>query len=1310
VLKLTQLRHARKRPHDDLSSREVQKATGFVEHGVALLLQQRGALQAAVEGCAALHARLELLSAVVCGSDAAPEREGDDGQRPEESGGAAESVVLVPQAALAGRRRLAAATQQQLVQHCFECGVLYKQLAVVVPPAQAAELNVVASVIERAARELQAHALPHQDPTLLGICHRLQAERLGSLAAGLSADVQAAAARLLEDQRELAAPLVAELTRAAAVLGQGEGSSSSPVQPDASQDTSAPVTRSRAAEALAGVASAVEEAVVHVLLAVQGLRHPAAAAPPVDESEADDSQHSAMDDHQSVLKLLRAARASELDARLGGVLTALRLLADSGPSAAQRRAAGRLAEQVLPLLRLHLASARWALHQALGYHASFVRLELVLLGTFSELFAKGFCTAQLEEGEGGGGEGGGLDDDVEGTGMGEGEGKQDVSDQLKEEGQLEGGGAEPQEEAAGGESRPQGPDKEEERAKEDEGVEMTNDFDGEMADVEQPEGEEEEQEGAEEPEHGMGDLDEQNQEVVDERLWDKDEDEQLQPQDDDKVEKDAEVEAGDDVTMEAKAEEAEDKPKKKQKKEQDEGKADEAAQPEACEEEPEAPEKEEQAEGGVKPETEFEENNHMDLQPHKEDEADGADEMPEDAPEQMDEGMSDGGEEVDAGDADPPGPEERAEPAEPPAAEEEEGETGQVPAIDSDAEADEEDGKAAESAPPPDADAEPPGDAAEDGEEEATGTERRQYDEQQVFEDAGGRSAAGEPQDGEAQQDDRPEPPDASLNASRAAAQPNSGESDGGDLMQMPRGGRDELEQPRSQRSRPQPNPYHALGDVLQAFHQQLRLVQREPPPADEAGAEPPTARGEETEPDDAPPANADFELVGTGQAFDTQVLADATHEQLEQGDAAEPPPDEAEATAEAMQEEEPAEPMEEENIPDLAAEMRELEPDQKQSSKRRGRQAAPDEPIVEAAAERDEASEEPWAVERDAAEGPDGAGLIGPSDGSLLLAAEEREEAAQPEVSVERDPGVLEEMHVELMREIAAWQLDVARVTSSEELWRRFEALTAPLAQELCEQLRLILEATVASKMQGDYRTGKRISMRKVIPYIASGYRKDKIWLRRTKPAKRQYQVMLCVDDSESMRSTGAGGLACEALALICGALSRLEVGQLAVASFAEQVRLLHPFDRPFSAEAGAHMMSRFTFAKQETDMEGLLRTVVQTLRLAREQQRGSATEQMQLCVIVSDGRRSPAWGDPSLWVRRAAEEKILLCFVIIDAAANKDSILELQSVTYPNGKLTISKWIDAFPFPYYIVLKELRALPQVLSDALRQWFELMR
>lgn len=47
--------------------------------------------------------------------------------------------------------------------------------------------------------------------------------------------------------------------------------------------------------------------------------------------------------------------------------------------------------------------------------------------------------------------------------------------------------------------------------------------------------------------------------------------------------------------------------------------------------------------------------------------------------------------------------------------------------------------------------------------------------------------------------------------------------------------------------------------------------------------------------------------------------------------------------------------------------------------------------------------------------------------------------------------------------------------------LWRKYELLTTRLSQELAEQLRLVMEPTLASKLQGDYRTGKRINMKKV-------------------------------------------------------------------------------------------------------------------------------------------------------------------------------------------------------------------------------------
>ena len=47
--------------------------------------------------------------------------------------------------------------------------------------------------------------------------------------------------------------------------------------------------------------------------------------------------------------------------------------------------------------------------------------------------------------------------------------------------------------------------------------------------------------------------------------------------------------------------------------------------------------------------------------------------------------------------------------------------------------------------------------------------------------------------------------------------------------------------------------------------------------------------------------------------------------------------------------------------------------------------------------------------------------------------------------------------------------------------LWRRYELLTTRFSQELAEQLRLVMEPTLASKLQGDYKTGKRINMKKV-------------------------------------------------------------------------------------------------------------------------------------------------------------------------------------------------------------------------------------
>ena len=98
-------------------------------------------------------------------------------------------------------------------------------------------------------------------------------------------------------------------------------------------------------------------------------------------------------------------------------------------------------------------------------------------------------------------------------------------------------------------------------------------------------------------------------------------------------------------------------------------------------------------------------------------------------------------------------------------------------------------------------------------------------------------------------------------------------------------------------------------------------------------------------------------------------------------------------------------------------------------------------------------------------------------------------------------------------------------RMSAAGAAWGALCALTNEPATRLCEGLRLVLEPTAASRLGGEFRSGKRLNMRRIIPYIASNFRKDKIWQRRSRPSSRTYQVLLAVDDSTSMAPGNRGG-----------------------------------------------------------------------------------------------------------------------------------------------------------------------------------------
>lgn len=308
---------------------------------------------------------------------------------------------------------------------------------------------------------------------------------------------------------------------------------------------------------------------------------------------------------------------------------------------------------------------------------------------------------------------------------------------------------------------------------------------------------------------------------------------------------------------------------------------------------------------------------------------------------------------------------------------------------------------------------------------------------------------------------------------------------------------------------------------------------------------------------------------------------------------------------------------------------------------------------------------------------------------------------------------------------QLVGWQSFGFPEERGEHIWRLYESLTHDLAYALCEQLRLVLEPTLATRLKGDYRTGKRLNMKKIIPYIASDYTKDKIWLRRTRPSQREYQVLIAIDDSRSMAESHSVHLAFQTLALVAKALTRLESGDVAIASFGEAVHMLHNFeDGQFTDQAGTKVISSFRFNQKATNVLALVETSLNVLKSARERRSMSSStagDLWQLEIIISDGLCQDH-DRLRMLLRKAEEQRVMFVFLIVDSlhssvtssASQKtaqNSILHMDKAEYRmvDGRmeLQLQKYLDSFPFEYYVVLRNVEALPDVLAGTLKQFFE---
>ncbi|KAJ2805495.1 AAA ATPase midasin, partial [Coemansia guatemalensis] len=566
-------------------------------------------------------------------------------------------------------------------------------------------------------------------------------------------------------------------------------------------------------------------------------------------------------------------------------------------------------------------------------------------------------------------------------------------------------------------------------------------------------------------------------------------------------------------------------------------------------------------------------------------------------------------------------------------------------------------------------------------------------------------------------------PSEASTGNEQQQQQPMQSAASQQEMQMQPDASQNQQEQQQSELDQSQKlNPERTLADVIEKWERRLNVVMRENEPEEQ---EPPLPQKQEDgdsaeQNQETAPEASEFEHVKQDEHFDKVALADAEEQERDQQDFQPMDIDEDDTQQDDDHSAEQDAAAEQDLVDQAAGAQSSANPaasNPQQQQQQQPSQKPQDTRDLSGAAQMQQSK----AGEEE--EGEDGA--MDSVDERTAAEAEDNGQHEHNEDSSDELQAVdIEQLRAELEQETAAWREDPQRNEQAQELWQAYTRLTHDLSLTLSEQLRLILTPTQATQLRGDYRTGKRLNMKRIIPYIASDFRKDKIWLRRTKPARREYQVMVALDNSKSMaQSTQAVELAYETLALVTTALNQLEVGQLAVVSFGADVSLLHPFDCPFDAEAGARVLSRFTFVDDKTDVVQLMDASLQLFDAAAVTASATAEDLWRLQLVISDG----VCQDHARLlrqVRAAMEQRIMTVFIVLDRSAiasaaddvdpEKDSIMNTQHVSFvtgPNGKMEmkVERYLDTFPFKYYVVLRDIHGLPAVLAETLRQYFSLV-
>lgn len=1031
------------------------------------------------------------------------------------------------------------------------------------------------------------------------------------------------------------------------------------------------------------------------LLAAQSFQHTSKAKPDDEDSTSDDDG-TVWDNHRHTLEEWQSINVVKIREVSFELLQEIRQYNIGSNGDKQDDIIWSMCCDASHLLLQIMDRCQSNLGDYIEFYRSAAKLEYIKLRIFRILVAKGYCADNTKESEDDDDAEGDIndmkfEDDADGTGMGEGIGSEDVTDQIENEEQLLG--------LKGDEEKEDNAAQDQKELNEDEadtGMEMENNFDGDLYDV--PEKEEtkednnEENEDEEELDREMGDGSDPNEQVVDEKMWDEDEsDEEGEDMEDEKFEKESKMD-GETLQDELRTKE---------------GDGDEDPKPESKEDEngnsnndDEKPQDEENGDGDNDINNDYEddyEDKHVGVDVRNDDVEE--EEKEDDEVNSLDDNIN-----LDEEDDDGDGNDESKDNGE--------DDTDIQMAIDEDNDEDvgndddnkdneDEDDQVEQDITNPEQvankdESQPDDDNKEEENKETSNTskqERKSEDSanpQGVFAEDG-EDNVDDTQDGENTKEDQDMQLDDNMedNKGSDAQGGGQGNDDGDDTLMgstsQSSGQTDDHK--NDSEATDVPNPFSDPGEAEKFWHRKLNMITETDEKEDNTAGE--NEGNQDKEKDNYDEKNTDgmFEFVSANEEATTQVLG--------ANDDEEDPPvsteehdnmDEKEEKTTNEDSNDKTSDQKVENKTGKKSKNEDKEPKSRQSSN-----VADDKNTDESDSDsQGQIDDEPEDESKDSEKY-----LDDPQQNEIVT------DLSQLQVDAE-NKSPPQDTSNDLVETSHVTTFDMQQTIEAQLKWSQIQSETHSLSQRLCEKLRLVMEPLLKTKLRGDYRSGKRINMKRVIGYIASNYRKDKIWLRRTKPAKRDYRVLLAIDNSESMKKGGAGDKALAALSTMANGMRQLEIGELGIASFGEEMRLLHPFDIPFTASSGVDLVSNFTFSDKRTETALCVESAMAALGSQVD------TSSTQLVFMISDGRIEK---DSRLKLRKLVREmsdrNILLVMMIVEGSNKKDSVVTMKEVTFENGKPKVKHFIEGYPFPYYIVLNDMNTLPEILGDALRQWFE---